>query len=361
MKRIIYIFILLVFLSCDKERRPVRGGGQIEFSVTTPDMVTTKAEFTAKDLVGTGLNVFVYGTQSDGISSVTVVDAPGAQLIYDDDKKVWYPQVYDDASFKMTNLEWEDGLYYRFYGFAFSSDARLGDNLKIVNNTYGRQFAVTQPNGGNGETTIDYLLSSLVSVAPVTNRPLVPVDLEHAMARVDVDVLIAQSMFDDQGCRASNISVSISGIKTKATMLCLQPKQYGELGSNTWYVSFDENQTYATYTTSPYVNNTEANLEGGDDGINPDMTFMAVPVANEEMSDYTLTLSYDGRSGAHYSYSFDLQQFSPKGWVNGHKIKYVLTIDNSINLKGTIMDYEDVEYLEAVIVPGFDQGAGDEN
>ena len=47
--------------------------------------------------------------------------------------------------------------------------------------------------------------------------------------------------------------------------------------------------------------------------------------------------------------------------MNGHKIKYVLTIDNSINLKGTIMDYEDVEYLEAVIVPGFDKGAGDEN
>ena len=32
--------------------------------------------------------------------------------------------------------------------------------------------------------------------------------------------------------------------------------------------------------------------------------------------------------------------------VNGHKVKYVLTIDNSIHLTGKILDYEDVDYIQ---------------
>lgn len=347
----------------------MRGDGQIGFSVMTPDMVTTKAEVTADDLKTDDLRVFVYGAQSDGSNSVVIVDTPGAQLDYNEDYNVWYPLVSNDNDYQMIHLEWGDSrYYYRFYGFAFSSNADLANNLEIVNSTYGRQFTITQPSAGNGEETIDYLLSSLVSVPPGANRPLVPIELEHAMARVDVDVQIAQSMFDEEGCRASNISLSVSGIRTKATMLCLQPKAYGEPGTNTWYVTFPENQDYATYTTDPAVDNTEANLEGADNGIDLDMTFMAIPVTNEEMISvvsgsvvpYTLTLSYKGRSGTDYSYSFDLQKFSPNGWVSGHKVKYVLTIDNSINLRGTIVDFEDVEYLEAVIVPDINQDVGDE-
>lgn len=360
MKRTIYIIFLLSLLSCAKEGGSGRAGGLIEFSVATPDMMATKAEVSKDEETG-GINttkLFIYGAKSNGTTSENLVDAPGAPLIYNSTTGVWNPQVYN-YQYSQGNLQWEDDFYYRFYGFAYSANANSTNDqgtIAITNDTYGRQFTVTQPETGDGANTVDYLLSYLVNVSPNT-FPLVPIHLEHAMARVDVDVQIANSMFEkdasDQitGCHVQNISVSISGIKRKATMLCLQPKQYGEEGSHTWYITHDGAASPATYTAGS-IDTTESNLEGAENGISPDMSFIAVPVTNEEMKDYVLTLTYHGNlSNTEYTYEFPLKDYSPNGWVNGHKVKYVLTIDNSIHLTGKILDYEDVDYIEAVIVP----------
>ena len=358
MKRILYIIMILAVLSCDKEGRSGRAGKVMEFSVITPDMVSTRAEVQDADLMTSKL--FIYGEKSQGAVSENLVDAPGADLVYNEDTKVWNPKVwvYKNYAYTEADLEWEEDSYYRFYGFAYSSNANQADNgsISITNDTYGRQFTVTQPAVGDGTTTVDYLLSYLVNVNPNT-FPLVPIHLEHAMARVDVDVQIANAMYnkDDGGnitdCHVQDISVSIEGIRRKATMLCLQPKLYGEQGSHTWYISFDDSESRAIYTSSN-IDNSINNLEGAENGISPDMSFIAVPVTNDEMEDYILTLKYKGNlSNTDYTYEFSLKDFSPLGWLNGHKVKYVLTIDNSIHLTGKILDYEDVDYIEAVIVP----------
>ena len=166
------------------------------------------------------------------------------------------------------------------------------------------------------------------------------------MSKVEVDVRLAQAMIG----KVNGISVKISGIKRGATMLCLQPKQDGEEGTNTWHVTFTENLSTASYTVES-VNSTNLNLSGNENGIAPDMSFIAIPVMNEEMDGYTLTLTYNIES-QQYVYSFDLKKFTPDGWVNGHKVRYVLTIDNSIHLTGKIVDFEDVDYIEAVVMPG---------
>ena len=144
--------------------------------------------------------------------------------------------------------------------------------------------------------------------------------------------------------------MNIGGIRRGATMLCLQPKQDGEEGTNTWHVTFTENLSTASYTVNS-VNSTDLNRTGNENGIAPDMSFIAIPVMNEEMDGYTLTLTYYIESQP-YVYSFDLKKFTPDGWVNGHKVRYVLTIDNSIHLTGKIVDFEDVDYIEAVVMPG---------
>jgi hypothetical protein len=170
------------------------------------------------------------------------------------------------------------------------------------------------------------------------------------MARVDVDVQIAHAMFDQAGCLVDNIIVKIHTIKREATMLCLEPKVYGEEGTNLWYITFNDQQSLATYTVN--VTDPENNIEGSNDNVTSNMSFIAIPVTNSEMGDYILTLEYKGKSSnTLYQYTFALKDFSSAGWVNGHKVKYVLTIDNSIHLKGTITDYEDVDYIEGVIVP----------
>ena len=365
MKRILYIFLLLTFLACDKEGRPAVDGKSMEFIVTAPDVtVNTKAELTDAMLEdGTQDKLYVYAEKSDGKTSSPIVSMPGAELSYNSTVNVWNPVEYEYVINSSTGryenvpkaLSWDSTgkSYYRFYGYAYSSNATVGTNLVLTNTTYGRQFTVTQPTTGTGESTIDYLLSSLVNVAPSTNYPLVPIELEHAMARVDVDVQIADAMFAQNQPLVKDISVSVGGIKNKATMLCVQPKLYGEDGTNTWYITF-EGTTTATYTQT-ISNSISDNLEGHDTKL--DMSFMAVPVLNAEMNGYVLTLEYNNASNTgtsttkDYTYTFNLKDYSPKGWVNGHKVKYVLTIDNSIHLKGSIVDYQDVDYIEAVLVP----------
>ena len=359
MRRSVFILSsLLVVLSCSKEdRRAVDKA--MEFSVNIPEVAVTKAEVTESGLTGRTDKVYVYGMMSDGASSKPVFESPGvAGLYYDNTAKIWNPKQGNDV------VKWEDdennNYYYRFYGYAYSSNARVGTDLIIANDIYGRQFTVTQPEtaswtapdaagaASDESGTIDYLLSYLVSIPPSANYPLVPLHFEHAMSKVEVDVRLAQAMID----KVQDIRVSISGIKRGATMLCLQPKQDGEEGTNTWHVTFTENLSTASYTVES-VNITELNKSGNENGIAPDMSFIAIPVMNEEMDGYTLTLTYYIESQPQpYVYSFDLKKFTPDGWVNGHKVRYVLTIDNSIHLTGKIVDFEDVDYIEAVVMPG---------
>lgn len=350
-----YVFILsslLAVLSCSKEdRRAVDKA--MEFSVNIPEVTVTKAEVTESGLTGRTDKVYVYGMMSDGASSKPVFESPGvAGLYYDNTAKIWNPKQGNDV------VKWKDDYYYRFYGYAYSSNASVGTDLIIANDIYGRQFTVTHPEtaswtapdaagaASDGSGTIDYLLSYLVSIPPSANYPLVPLHFEHAMSKVEVDVRLAQAMIG----KVSEISVNISRIKRGATMLCLQPKQDGEEGTNTWHVTFTENLSTASYTVES-VNITELNKSGNENGIAPDMSFIAIPVMNEEMDGYTLTLTYYIES-QEYVYSFDLKKFTPDGWVNGHKVRYVLTIDNSIHLTGKIVDFEDVDYIEAVVMPG---------
>ena len=352
-----YVFILsslLAVLSCSKEdRRAVDMA--MEFSVNIPEVTVTKAEVTESGLTGGTDKVYVYGMMSDGASSKPVFESPGvAGLYYENTAKIWNPKQGNDV------VKWKDDYYYRFYGYAYSSNARVGTDLIIANDIYGRQFTVTQPEtaswtapdaagaASDESGTIDYLLSYLVSIPPSANYPLVPLHFEHAMSKVEVDVRLAQAMIG----KVNEISVNISGIKRGATMLCLQPKQDGEEGTNTWHVTFTENLSTASYTVES-VNITELNKSGNENGIAPDMSFIAIPVMNEEMDGYTLTLTYYIESQPQpYVYSFDLKKFTPDGWVNGHKVRYVLTIDNSIHLTGKIVDFEDVDYIEAVVMPG---------
>ena len=364
MKRFIYILLILALLSCDSESGPVYENKVIEFAVSTPGVKVTKAEVSVDQLkqdAGQN-NLYLYAAKSDGSTSSVIAQSPGARMHYVAERNVWDAKHYVDiveggivTGQNEVNIEWEDNLYYTFYAYAFSSNANANSDLIIANSAFGRQFTVTQPEGGDGTGTIDYLLSSLVNVAPTTTHPLVPIQLEHAMARIDVDVQIADAMYSGAESIVKDISITISGIKRKATMLCLQPKAYGEEGTNTWHVTFDNNTSTADYTKS--IDNSESNREGYADATENDMSFMALPVTNSEMTGYELILEYNNHSKTEpltpkdYRYTFALKDYSPNGWVNGHKVKYVLTIDNSIHLKGTVVDYQDVDYIEAVLVP----------
>ena len=349
----------------------MRQGELMQFSVLTPEMLSTKAEVTIDGLLSSTNpdQVYVYGVSSDGVSSAPVFNFPGtAKLQYETKSKTWKPlQIDNEDGEKYIDELWDNTgtLYYQFYGYAYSGNAELGTNLVISNEASGRQFTVQQPVSaawsapGNqsgvvdGSGTIDYLLSYLVDVppSPSGNYPLVKLQLEHAMAKVEVDVQIARAMLG----KINNVSLKFSGVKSAAKMLCLQPKMDVDSGSNSWIVTLDQNAPDATYTVNDVVCS-EVNLADGEGLISTDMSFLAVPVANVDMDAYKLSLSYYDiqaplTGDPTYEYEFKLKDFSPKGWVSGHKVRYVLTIDDSIHLSGSIVDYVDVDYLEGVMLP----------
>ena len=140
MRRSVFILSsLLAVLSCSKEdRRAVEKA--MEFSVNIPEVTVTKAEVTESGLTGGTDKVYVYGMMSDGTSSIPVFESPGvAGLYYDNTAKIWNPKQGNDV------VKWENDYYYRFYGYAYSSNASVGTDLIIANDIYGRQFTVTQP------------------------------------------------------------------------------------------------------------------------------------------------------------------------------------------------------------------------
>ena len=386
MKRFIYIFFLLILLSCEKDGNNVHKGGLMQFSVLTPEMVSTKAEVTERGLIsGTNTDhVYVYGMSSDGTSSIPVFASPGtARLEYNSTTDTWkpiqieYKGYYQDGKYveyiDYVDKTWDNTgkLYYRFYGYAFSGNANSGNGtsknkLEINTETSGRQFTVEQPENvtwnapvasgqsADGSGTVDYLLSYMVNIPPSNNYPLVKLQLEHAMAKVEVDVQIAHAMIGE----IENISVQISGVKRGATMLCLQPKLDTDSGSNIWQVTLNEelDQATAKYKVNQ-IACSEANLGAGENLISTDMSFIAVPVARAEMEDYELVLTYNkkGVLTSTYEYRFALKDYSPKGWMSGHRVRYVLTVDNSIHLNGSIVDYQDVDYMEGVMLPDIQQ------
>ena len=74
------------------------------------------------------------------------------------------------------------------------------------------------------------------------------------------------------------------------------------------------------------------------------------------MDGYKLVLTYynngDDTSGnPTYRYEFVLKDYSSNGWMSGHRVRYVLTVDNSIHLMGSIVDYQDVDYMDGVMLP----------
>ena len=367
MKRFIYIIVCLLAVACHKE--PLSRGTEdcIEFSVITPDVTVTKAEVTSTGVDNNTDKVYVYGSISNGTTSTALFSAPGVSKLTHD-KKIWKPA---------ETKNWNDQSYYEFYGYAYNQRANVvstlnnNDNngqLKIVASDYGRHINIYQPtsvtwaqsSGIDQSGTIDYLLSYKVTVTPTTVHPLVPLQLEHAMAKVEIDVKIAESMYSTEQCYVGDLAIEVSNIIGSADLVCLTPKQYGAAGTNSWERELDASRS-CTYKVTGITTGEDNKDESTATPKDPDMSFMAIPVDKAEMSAYKLKVTYTSSASGQstqYEKEFNLADFTPKGWVSGHRVKYVLTVDNSIHLTGTILDFEEVDYIEGTILPDIIEGTG---
>lgn len=334
MKKSIYIAVFMYLaLSCTKVGSDMQSDVPMVFDLKTPDVAVTKTELDAGNI--SSHNVFLYGTRNSSVifngRNLTTQNAT---------TNFWVPA---------GGGTWTASSFYEFYAYAYNTPADEGCSL-ILNNTMGTDIDITQPVQDHANT-IDYLYSYRYETRTGTDGkyPVVPLQLEHAMAKVSVDVIVAQAM-TTRG--EIDITLTLEGIYNDATMACT-PKKYDVAGTNLWSVSNIGNTT-ATYTYSRTVS-----ADADDDVEIPEfMSFMAIPVISNQMSGYSLTLTYEiyKRDGevknivSTYSREFPLQGVTV-GWYNGHHVRYSVTVDNSIHLSGSILDFIETDYIEGAVLP----------
>ena len=85
------------------------------------------------------------------------------------------------------------------------------------------------------------------------------------------------------------------------------------------------------------------------------MRFLTIPQnltsANTLQIDYQVQQTADDDSWESYSATFDLSQFAPGEWTIGHKTRYRLNIDTSVQLEGIVEKWNTTSYIEGTFLP----------
>lgn len=373
MRRFVYIFILLAVVSCARGEDPVTRDDVITFSVSAPGLELTRAE--VKDdgewelerrvkasEVGIRLHEALLSDFIYGLRLVPDEKANG------DFTGRWFPEVYlGENRPKWTSKTPQNSNAIpamSFFAFAFSPFSQYGSSILVGEGSRGRTVTITQPSSYVGSDFIDYLLSYEFYVDPQKvgdSYPVVDLQLEHAMTKVELYVDCSEVFKNSDKYRILFTDLSFNNINTKGTLTVSHHRKYKENGTNLWAVTYDEGSAYVNnYKKVPDpAEPVRLDLSGAGDGAVKFMEFIAFPA--KSTFSYTLSVAYrieedldgDGvwmqMSSASATYA--LKDYTDKGWLSGHKVRYSLHIDNGIELSGKISDWVEVDYVEGVIIP----------
>lgn len=326
-ERYIYAAVLLASLlvilgGCSKGE----AGTPIAFDILTPDISIsadpmTKGEITSTNLTDGGTYIYVKGTRNgNSLFGTTSV----ARLWWDDNTGRWATT---------TRELWTDTDTYSFYGYAFNQPD--GTSIYVYNQGY--KIDVRQPATYEADKFADYLLSDQLIYPPSNVHKLVPLQLKHAMSKVEIYVTRAIGMND---ITISSASVTFEGIRNTSTLT---------YSSDHWTSIPGETKVNYTHQTTT---NGDIKAEKAPD-IQPFMSFIAVPVHRTELTNSQITVSYTVTTGGTpqtYTRSFNLYDLG-NNWDSGHKITYRFLIDNGIHLSGSITDWSEEDVIEGTIIP----------
>ena len=330
------VAIGLLAVGCDKIEEHEMRGPEISFGVSTID-VSTRTGLTSEDVED--MQIYIYGVQNNTTSLYS-----GAAITKDPETGRWYPQ---------TIRRWVEGANYSFYGYTYStkSGMTITDDGLTINVTQPSTYNYAAESAGNS-SFIDYMLSYSFKVADGKMRPLVDLQLEHAMTLVDIRIIKDPSISE-----AILSEMTLSNIFRSGTMKCTSQAIANSGNRNIWSVSFNDsnNASYSIrgtlddgYTIANTVTATEAK-----------MSIMALP--QQLTANTTLTIRYyvnekpdpaaaEDNWVLHES-TFRLYEYTPYVWQSGHHVIYQATIDTGIHLQGTVAEWINVDYIEGTILP----------
>ena len=329
----------LLAAGCNKGEDYNSRGPEISFGVSTVEASTrTRAGLTQGDM--DKKSVYVYGVQNN----TTSLYSGAAITEATDGTGRWYPS---------TIRRWVTGANYSFYGYAYSTNSGLtikDDGLTIeVSQPASYNYAAEA--AGNSPF-IDYLLSYSFKVADGRMRPLVDLQLEHAMTLVDIRVIKDPSISD-----VVLTNMTLRNIFREGTMKCTAQAITNSGDKNLWSVAFNSTNDAAysingTFADGFAVTETVADTEAK-------MSIMALP--QQLTANTTLTITYYVNEKPDpsaiednwvlHENTFRLYEYTPYVWQSGHHVVYQATIDTGIHLRGTVADWINVDYIEGTILP----------
>ena len=335
MKRFLQLICCATLLTaCEQwgESLDIKSNSAIAFNAES----IVRSAVTQEDIDNARATVKVYATRNGGALYNNVE-------IGREDTGKWYP--------KTGKTDWVSGSNYLFYGYAYNTT----EGLTINDN--GKSVTVNQPTSYNEDKMIDYLLSYQFSVANGAMKPIVQLQLEHAMTLVEIYV-VRGNLFD-----AKLKKLSLENIYSSALLKCTTHATINEGITNEWEVTLSGNGS-TKYTVQP-----NPGIEIGDTRENTAANMKLMCIPQQLTANTTLTVVYevnekvtsDGADNwVEHTETFQLYKYDPIAYQSGHRIVYTATIDSGVNLQGVIAEWKDVDYIEGTILPEIPSG-DDEN
>ena len=331
----------LVIVSCEKTSSHDNYREEMAFQIIMPVEVSPSAMAsspqTKAEITNESITKFTLFGKEDNQSAFS----PDASIVINKPAggTIWKPDI---------KYYWKDDPRYTFHGYAHTP---VPSNASLTLSEEGRTLNITQPNTydivDGKSSTIDYLLSYQISYEPSKTHQVVPIMLEHALAKVSLYVTRATAM---NNLNIHDVKITFDKIKNQATMFCSKQKDYNKAYEthNEW--SYNIGTSVAKYE----LNFTDGSIIKDENNTkSPVMSFIAIPNDHEGMKDYSVTLSYKvtiDNNTLSYSRTFNLYDVTQM-WESGHHIIYNFLIDNGIHLTGSIVDWVNVDYIEGTILP----------
>lgn len=342
-KKIQYILSLGMiggFAACTPETVTQTDADTISFYVKTQPTVSEGSRALVDDterLLDLRLPLYVTdNTENSGIS----------------DKEV----AYTDNGVWRSDMEWADRAY-EFYAYIASPKQTATDTQGGVTVTdNAKTVTVQQPTAytPSDDVWADFLLSYRVS-AEGAKKELVKLELERVTACVELYMAMSSNM------TAVTVNrIEFRNVLTKAQYSLQYHAVPGDNDGiygmkNIWNVIPDENSR-KIYSYSPDGGLSLAGYDSSSDKFAAgyrQMRFLAIHQSLIDGAELYIkyTTVEENNVNSTYESVFRLSDYTPQSWSRGHKIRYFIGIDSSIDLEGSIEPWKSVDYIETTLLP----------
>ena len=323
MKRWIYILLAMALVGCEQPEHVVELG-EIKFDAVVESRDAVSQSNLEKN------KIYVVGVQNNSNKIFNNV-----AITRDASTGKW---------FASSKKNWVEGSTYSFHAYAYNTNS----GLTITSGKDGLELTVQQPTTYNEAGMIDYLLSYSFKVADGAMKPIVQLQLEHAMSLVEVYV-VRGNMFD-----ARLTKMTFENIYTSGSMKCTAQAIANSGERNVWQTT-PSGSNNVVYTFAP-----TATTIIGDKRENTEAVMKIMCLPQQITANTKLTIEYEINEKvtadspdnfvAHKE-EFYLYNYNPINYQSGHRVIYTATIDSGVNLEGVVTDWVNVDYIEGTVLP----------